>query len=67
MECLIIIGEKSRSFADTVIGESMKQKMLDIFNDVKHLFGALTTGGHSTVEFPPDWPSETWTTEIFGN
>lgn len=59
--------KKSRSSADTVVGESMKKKMLDIFNDVEHLFGALTTGGHSTVEFPPGWPSETRTTEIFGN
>lgn len=62
-----IIDRKSRATVDNVVGERRKQEILDIFNDVEHLFRALTTGGHSTVEFPPGWPSETWTTEIFGN
>ncbi len=62
-----IIDRKSRTTVDNVVGERTKQEILDIFNDVEHLLRALTTGGYSTVEFPPGWPSETWTTEIFGN
>lgn len=67
MKCLIIDRKKSRTTVDNVVGERRKQETLDIFNDVEHLFRALTTGGYSTVEFPPGWPSGTWTTEIFGN
>lgn len=62
-----ITDRKSRTTVDNVVGERRKQEILDIFNDAEHLFRALTTGGHSTVEFPPSWPSETWMTEIFGN
>lgn len=63
MRCLIT-DRKSRTTLDNVVGERGKQEILDIFNDVEHLFRALTTGGPSTIEFPPGWPSETWTTEI---
>lgn len=48
-------------------GKVRTQKILDIFNDVQHLFRASTTGGHAAVELPLGWPSETWTTKIFGN
>lgn len=53
-----VIDRKSTTTVDNVVVERSKRKILDIFNNVEHLFRALTTGGHSTVEFPPGWPSE---------
>ncbi len=58
-EVFFIIDRESRTTVDNVVGERRKRETLDIFNDAEHLFRALTTEGHSTVEFPPYWPSET--------